>query len=430
MTTSQQTNRFLATIYKIWMIHYVDVPKEVGLTLAKQFAAKSHRSGKKALPKHIPVVAISNNRSTRTTLVPGGAGRYRLQVNSTLRNAAHAGAGEVIGVALALDLASRELSVPPELADALKARPRLKKEFERLTVAARRQFIRWYSAKSPEVRRAPAGSSAGARGDAPQARQTRARRMRLRHSLWLCRAGLLLLTAPLLALSQTRAPQESGPDRLGMSCAQILAMSSSDWIAKFNHEEGGAPEATVRAIHVYGQCYDARTDRLAASLARSGRGPLMGARGNFRDLEQAIKEFASAALAASNSSGDAVKLAYASLYQRQFRYEFYSSYQPKNPKAEPEPAKKPVTPAPPAGAAQPVTQPAEPPQVSEMTKAKNRFGELLDALPVDQMRDIHRAFGKIFAGGPVSDEMKLAIYRYAIFCLEPPIAPPFAPPPF
>jgi hypothetical protein len=146
---------FLATIYKIWMLRYVDVPEDVGLTIAKEYAAatKPANRGKKALPKHIPVVATSNNRSTSTTLVPGGAGRYRLQVNATLRKAARADVGEVIGISLKIDLASRDLPVPPELAAALKSRPRLKKEFDRLTAAGRMQFLRWFSAKSPEVRK-------------------------------------------------------------------------------------------------------------------------------------------------------------------------------------------------------------------------------------------------------------------------------------
>jgi hypothetical protein len=147
---------FLATIYKIWMLRYVDVPEDVGLAIAKKYAAATkpaNRSGKKALPKHIPVVATSNNRSTRTTLVPAGAGRYRLQVNATLRKAARADVGEVIGISLKIDLASRDLPVPPELEAALKSRPRLKKEFDRLTVAGRMQFLRWFSAKSPEVRK-------------------------------------------------------------------------------------------------------------------------------------------------------------------------------------------------------------------------------------------------------------------------------------
>ena len=147
--------RFLATIYKIWMQRYVDVPEDVGLALAKEYAAatKPSKRGGEKLPKHIPVVAPSNNRSTRTTLVPAGAGRYRLQVNATLRKAARADVGEIIGVSLKIDLAPRDLPVPAELEAALKSRPRLKKEFDRLTVAGRMQFLRWFSAKSPEVRK-------------------------------------------------------------------------------------------------------------------------------------------------------------------------------------------------------------------------------------------------------------------------------------
>ena len=153
--------QFLATIYKIWMLRYVDVPEDLGLALAKEYAAAAgtpKRKGdggtnNKERPKHIPVVATSNHRSTRTTLVPGGAGRYRLQVNSTLRKAAHTDVGEVIGVSLKVDLAPRDLPVPPELEAALKSRPHLKKEFDRLTAAGRMQFLRWFSAKSPEVRK-------------------------------------------------------------------------------------------------------------------------------------------------------------------------------------------------------------------------------------------------------------------------------------
>jgi hypothetical protein len=153
MKSPSNPKKFLATIYKIWMMRYVDVPEGVGMALAREFAGGSGGKRGKALPKHIPVIATSNGRSTRTTLVPGGAGRYRLQVNATLRKAARADVGEVIGVALELDLASRELPVPSELADALKTRPRLKKEFETMTVAGRRQFVRYCAAKSPEVRR-------------------------------------------------------------------------------------------------------------------------------------------------------------------------------------------------------------------------------------------------------------------------------------
>ena len=78
-------SQFLATIYKIWMLRYVDVPEDIGLALAKEYAAarakqksnlKSKRTAAKSLPKHIPVVATSGHRTTRTTMVPASAGRY------------------------------------------------------------------------------------------------------------------------------------------------------------------------------------------------------------------------------------------------------------------------------------------------------------------------------------------------------------------
>lgn len=244
------------------------------------------------------------------------------------------------------------------------------------------------------------------------------------------RSALLVLLVALTTSAQSKPAPKANPDRLGRSCAQILAMTSTDWVAKFTQEKGATQEVKVRAVHAYGQCYDARTDRLAASLAKSGRGPLMGARGNFRDTELAIKDFTSSALAASNPSGDAVKTAYAALYQKQFRYEFHFSYKPKDAKDPTPAAKKAAEPDKSHTPAQQESQSADSPQVSEMTQAKNRFGELLEALPEDKLGEMHRAFGKIFAAGPVSDEMKLAIYRYAIFCLESPTAEPFAPPPF
>jgi len=154
--------RFQATIYKIWMLRYVDVQQEVGRALAKEFAAGDKRSKrgkpsakqrKPTQPKYIPVVAIVNGRSTRTTLVPTGGGHYRLQFNVTLRKAARADVGDLVGVELRIDRAPRELPIPLELEAALKSRPRLRKEFERLPTGGRFQFLRWFSAKSPEVRK-------------------------------------------------------------------------------------------------------------------------------------------------------------------------------------------------------------------------------------------------------------------------------------
>ena len=75
-----------------------------------QDAAARPSAGKRAKPKYIPVVAIVDGKSARTTLVPAGAGRYRMQINTALRKAAQADVGDVVSVELRLDRESRELA--------------------------------------------------------------------------------------------------------------------------------------------------------------------------------------------------------------------------------------------------------------------------------------------------------------------------------
>jgi hypothetical protein len=250
-------------------------------------------------------------------------------------------------------------------------------------------------------------------------------------------------------------------DQLGMSCAQVLQMSSTDWIAHFNEKvrrakdaspggENRATEAskasaekpsaetpdsqaTLRAIVAYGKCYDARTDRLAASLGKTGKGPLMGVRGNFRDFEAALKNFTAVALSAAQPSVDAVKTAYAALYEKQFRYALYQSYEQKLVKQPPPLSKDAKSPA--TGAETTATattgQSASATRITDpMTLAKNRFGDFLEALPEDKRRKVHVAFGEIFEKGQIADQWKLEIYRYAISILESPKDKPFSPPPF
>ena len=151
---------FLATIYRIWMMRHVDVPEEVSYALASQIRGIAQRGAqhleakKGSKPKYIPVVAIVNGKSARTTMVPAGAGLYRLQINTAQRKAAQADAGDVIRVELRLDQASRELAVPPDLRAGLKDHPKAWKSFEALPPGQRRQFIRWFdSAKALETRR-------------------------------------------------------------------------------------------------------------------------------------------------------------------------------------------------------------------------------------------------------------------------------------
>jgi len=151
------SQRFLATIYKIWMMRHVDVPADVADALIKQLqsskTAASPKKREQPKPKHIPVVATVNHCAARTTLVPAGAGRYRLQINAALCKAGGADVGDVIGVALQLDTSPRDIPVPAELTSALKQHPKARKEFDRLPPGHRRQLLLYYlRAKSPKAR--------------------------------------------------------------------------------------------------------------------------------------------------------------------------------------------------------------------------------------------------------------------------------------
>jgi hypothetical protein len=237
---------------------------------------------------------------------------------------------------------------------------------------------------------------------------------------------------------QTTSLKKADHDQLATACAQVLQMSSSDWIAKIVNADASSADAKLRGIASYDRCYDSRTDRLAASLAKTGKGPLTGARDDFRDFEAAITDFTTKALA---PNPDPVKEAYAALYEKQFRYAFYQSYASKSTSA-PGTAKKalalsasapktappaPISPPPVASNAQPGEEPKD---VDEMTLAKNRFGELLRPMPDDRLHEIHEAFGEILGMHHADPATQLAVYCYAIFVLEPSSEAPFSPPPF
>lgn len=158
-------HHFSATIYKIWILRYVDVPEEIASSLARQYVqakstgrrfatgSKQAPHSKHTLARHIPVVVTTSGQSARATLVPAGGGRYRLQLNTELRKAARADAGDTVSLELTLDLASRRLPVPPDLREALRQHPKARKAFEALGPSHRMHFILWFdSAKSPDAR--------------------------------------------------------------------------------------------------------------------------------------------------------------------------------------------------------------------------------------------------------------------------------------
>jgi hypothetical protein len=250
---------------------------------------------------------------------------------------------------------------------------------------------------------------------------------------------------PSPAQAQAAPELRQDPDRPAPTCAKILLMTSSEWIANVTAIHDSSEDGLLRGVRLYGDCYDARTKRLAVALSKSGRSPSAGARDDFKEFESAIKDFTSKALAMSDPPADKVKTAYAALYEKQFRYEFYESYEPQTP-AVGTPARKaaaknnsPSADSTSAKASAPPDK-AGPSDADDMTKAKNRFGELLDALTEENRHSVHEVFGDILGLHPTTSATELAVYRYAIFVLEPftsqsslnakPLAKPFAPPPF
>jgi hypothetical protein len=143
---------FRGTIYKIWMLRYVDVPAEIGGQLAKEFGQRGISQGKTKKPKHIPVVAAVNSGSTRTTLVPAGRSRYRLQFNASLRKAAGADVGDVASISLKLDLAPRDLPIPLEFEAAMKRNHVVRREFNDLPPGLRLELLRMMDkCRAPET---------------------------------------------------------------------------------------------------------------------------------------------------------------------------------------------------------------------------------------------------------------------------------------
>jgi hypothetical protein len=232
-------------------------------------------------------------------------------------------------------------------------------------------------------------------------------------------SSLLVIACELIALGQQAVPPLGSSSRTtnppssraaggSAPCAPILQLSSPDWIAKYTAEHTTSPDDTIAAINAYAQCYQARTNRLAASLEKSGKGPPKGASAKFRDFQAALENFSAKALAARKPPADPLTTAYTSLYALGFRYEFLESYEPKAERNR-------------ALAQQ---------ESEEYAKAKNRLGELFGLLPMDQFHEVHSAFSQILTASEINDVTKLEVYRYAIFILARPGEKPFSPPPF
>ena len=129
---------FSASIYKMGVIRYVDVPREISRKLG---------SG-----PHVPVTGTAEGVPVRTTLVSRGKGSYRMAIHGEIRKKLRVDCGAVLEIAIELDEESREPVLPPTLVLALRNAPKVQRRFRSLTTALRRQIVRYLTAvKSQET---------------------------------------------------------------------------------------------------------------------------------------------------------------------------------------------------------------------------------------------------------------------------------------
>lgn len=129
---------FAGSIYKVGVIRYVDVPREV----SKKFGSGAH----------VPVIGTVEGVPVRTTLVSRGKGDYRMAIHGDVRKKLRVDSGAVVEVAIRLDEESREPALPPALVLALRNSPKAQRRFRAITTALRRQIVRYLVAvKSQET---------------------------------------------------------------------------------------------------------------------------------------------------------------------------------------------------------------------------------------------------------------------------------------
>ena len=144
MPRPDQPHVFAARIQKIWIMRCIDLPRDI---------CKSFRQLAGENAKHIPVHGWIEGLPLTSTLVPAGAGRYRLHVHSSIWRKLRIDAGANVEVTLLLDTEPHDPALPPDLAAGLAETPRALESFNAQTPAMRRQIVRFLeAAKRPTTR--------------------------------------------------------------------------------------------------------------------------------------------------------------------------------------------------------------------------------------------------------------------------------------
>jgi hypothetical protein len=192
-----------------------------------------------------------------------------------------------------------------------------------------------------------------------------------------------------------------------MPCDQVLKLTSSEYVQKYNQVHGDNTEEKVKAIYQYGTCYDQAQDALRDQLAREGHAPLMGAADHFHEFERALEKFTTAAFSVCSPEPSLKRVAdaYATLYQKQFRPLFYQQQRPK------------------------AKSPQENPQVVGAVKAK--LDSLINHLPPGQAGPVRTAYDAYYQAAVVSVGLPpRPVYEYAIMLLQPLSDKPWSSAPF
>ena len=87
------------------------------------------------------------------TLLPFGSGRHFIVVKSELRAKIGKGAGDRVKIAMDLDTSPVLVAIPRDFAAALKSRPGVKVEFEKMAPSHRKAYVEWVDgAKGKDTR--------------------------------------------------------------------------------------------------------------------------------------------------------------------------------------------------------------------------------------------------------------------------------------
>ena len=100
-----------------------------------------------------PAVTVTINKYTYRTSIAFMDGKFMLPISAEVRKHTGAEAGEEIDIEVELDTKPREVTVPPDLAKALKANTKAKRFFENLSYSNQlRNVLQIEAAKTDETR--------------------------------------------------------------------------------------------------------------------------------------------------------------------------------------------------------------------------------------------------------------------------------------